>query len=214
MDLTEAIRAACGENVLVVWGGVHPTIAPQDCLPYADYVCVGEADRAVVDFVGAWRDGAITRAVPGFNRGRGAATTRGAEAKESSSGPMGAGALTHCPTVEDLDALPVPDHYPSGSFILHRGEVRPMSLGLFQRYGRYRSSYLSVMTTRGCPNQCTYCCNHLLSRICGSTVRRRSARGVLDEIRASLEGYPGRIHYIDLIERIRSSNCLSRPMAA
>jgi anaerobic magnesium-protoporphyrin IX monomethyl ester cyclase len=190
VDLTRAVRTACGDDVLVVWGGVHATIAPQDCLSHADYVCVGEADRAMVEFASAWRDGAITRDVPGFNRGGAAATASGPARTE----------LSHCPTVEDLDALPLPHHFPSGSYIVHRGEVRPMSLGLFQRYGRYRSSYLSVMTTRGCPNQCTYCCNHLLSRVCGRTIRRRSARGVLEEIRSNLERYPGRVHYIDLID--------------
>jgi anaerobic magnesium-protoporphyrin IX monomethyl ester cyclase len=192
VDLSRAIRAVNGNDVLVVWGGVHPTIAPHDCLPHADYVCVGEADHALLQFVSAWHDGSITQEIAGFNRG-------GVTASAPASDPKGA-ELTFCPAVEDLDALPTPEHFPSGAYVVHRGAVRPMDLSLFQRYGRYRSSYLSVMTTRGCPNQCTYCCNHLLSRVCGRTIRRRSAQGVLAEIRATLEHYRGRIHYIDLID--------------
>ncbi len=208
VDLTRAIRDACGEGVLIVWGGVHPTIAPRECLPHADYVCIGEADEALVEFVRAWRDGAINRTVPGFNPGRtpdpahGGAMASPAHDPAAASPASGAAheGLTHCRAVDDLDALPWPEHFPSGAYVVHRNAVRPLSLALFKRHGRYRSSYLSVMTTRGCPNRCTYCCNHLLSRLCGPTIRRRGARSVLAEIRSNLERYRGRIHYIDLID--------------
>jgi len=203
VELTRAIREACGRDVLIVWGGVHPTIAPHDCLPHADYVCVGEADHALLRFANAWRNGAITQEVAGFNRGFDRGATDGAvpagDREPLATGPSGS-ELSYCPVVDDLDALPNPDHFPSGAYVVHRGAVQPMDLTLFQRYGRYRSSYLSVMTTRGCPNQCTYCCNHLLSRVCGRTIRRRNAQHVLAEIRATIDHYRGRIHYIDLID--------------
>lgn len=38
-------------EIQTVWGGVHPTIAPEMCLKYADYVCVGEGERAVLDMM-------------------------------------------------------------------------------------------------------------------------------------------------------------------
>lgn len=215
VELTHAIRNVCGDSVLVVWGGVHPTIAPRDCLPHADYVCVGEADRALVEFCGAWRNGTITRDVPGFNRGRGPSSVSGdartpappdaaAVAPDPAAPPpVSAGpeeGFTHCATVDDLDSLPWSEHFPSGAYVVHRNVVHPMDLAFFKRHGRYGSSYLSIMTTRGCPNRCTYCCNDLLSRVCGTTIRRRSANSVLDEIRANLEQYRGRIHYIDIID--------------
>ncbi len=208
VDLSRTIRGACGEDALVVWGGVHPTIAPRDCLPHADYVCVGEADRALVEFCGAWREGEITREIPGFNRGSAAVAapgdappSPGAFAMGTSGAPAGPeDGISHCPVVDDLDALPWPEHFPTGAYVVHRQVVQPMDLALFKRYGRYRGSYLSVMTTRGCPNRCTYCCNHLLSRVCGTAIRRRSAANVLEEIRTNLGQYRGRIHYIDIID--------------
>jgi hypothetical protein len=78
--------------------------------------------------------------------------------------------------------------------------VLPLGLKLFRRHGRYGSSYLSVTTTRGCPYRCSYCCNHLLSEVNGRQIRRRSAASVLAEIGRNIERYPGRIHYLDLID--------------
>jgi radical SAM superfamily enzyme YgiQ (UPF0313 family) len=179
--LSRAIREACGPRVTLVWGGVHPTIDPRGCLPHADWVCVGEAEGPFVEFVGAWREGRITREIPGFN-------------------PAGSAAITACPPPPDLDALAFPEHYPRRAFVTDGGAVRPMTRALFRRYSRYRGTYLSVMTTRGCPYHCTYCCNHILSQVSGRKIRRRSPANVLEEIRLNLERSPVRFHYVDFID--------------
>jgi anaerobic magnesium-protoporphyrin IX monomethyl ester cyclase len=179
--LSRAIREACGPKVTIVWGGIHPTIDPAGCLEHADWVCVGEAEQGFVEFVDAWRDGAITREVAGFNR-------------------AGRETITSCPPPQDLDALAFPEHYPRRAFITDGGAVRPMTVALFRRYSRYRGTYLSVMTTRGCPYHCTYCCNHLLAQVSGRRIRRRGPANVLAEIRANLERSPVRFHYIDFID--------------
>ena len=179
--LSRALReTAGGRKPIILWGGIHPTIDPESCFEHADWICVGEAEHALLRFVDGWRDGAVTP-VAGFNR-------------------RGGGAISACTPIENLDALPWPDHHPSECWILHRGRVRPLDLRLFRRYGRYGSSYLSIMTTRGCPNQCTYCCNHLLARTNGRRIRRRSAGSALEEIRDQLARYRGRVHYIDIID--------------
>ena len=38
--ITQAIKSRL--DVPVVWGGAHPTIDPESCIPHADAVCVGE----------------------------------------------------------------------------------------------------------------------------------------------------------------------------
>ena len=35
----------------IIWGGVHATICPEDCLKYADMVCLGEGEEAVLELV-------------------------------------------------------------------------------------------------------------------------------------------------------------------
>ncbi len=38
-------------NVPVVWGGVHPSIMPEDCLryPFVDYAVIGEGELTAID---------------------------------------------------------------------------------------------------------------------------------------------------------------------
>jgi len=28
----------------IIWGGIHPTIAPETCMNYADFICIGEGE--------------------------------------------------------------------------------------------------------------------------------------------------------------------------
>jgi hypothetical protein len=50
IQLTDALRARCPE-VLVVWGGLHPTLVPEHCIAHADVVCVGEGEAPVLELV-------------------------------------------------------------------------------------------------------------------------------------------------------------------
>jgi len=64
-----------------------------------------------------------------------------------------------CPLIQDLDSIPFPAH-----------EHFPLK--------RYR--IMSVVTSRGCPYSCAYCC---ATRFWGNRVRYRSPGNVLEELR-------------------------------
>ena len=180
-DLTRAIRRTCEPGVLVLWGGVHPTIAPESCRSGPDYICVGEADLAMVDFADAWTDGRVDTEVAGFNR-------------------PDAESFTSCPINDDLDALPFPEHFPRDAYITDRDCVRKMDLRRFRRHSRYRGTYMSVSTSRGCPYECNYCCNHLLSKVNGRRIRKRSPENVVAEIRRNIERSGVRFNFIYLVD--------------
>jgi radical SAM superfamily enzyme YgiQ (UPF0313 family) len=38
-------------DVSIIWGGVHAIIKPEECIRYADYVCIGEGEHAVVSLL-------------------------------------------------------------------------------------------------------------------------------------------------------------------
>src|SRR3989344_2224548 len=38
-------------NIPIVYGGVHPTISPDDCIKHSDIVLVGEGEEAIIDLV-------------------------------------------------------------------------------------------------------------------------------------------------------------------
>ncbi len=39
-------------QIPILVGGVHPTVRPEECLDYADYVCVGEGEEVIPELAG------------------------------------------------------------------------------------------------------------------------------------------------------------------
>lgn len=82
------------------------------------------------------------------------------------------------PLIEDLDSLP------------------PLDYGLFDYESLADATYfkrLVIMASRGCPYDCTYCCNHAFKELYPNKnryVRLRSVDTVLDQIEIALNKYP------------------------
>lgn len=79
------------------------------------------------------------------------------------------------PFLQNINDLPFPDREMWQEWIEERGDSRyPILLG------------------RGCPFQCTYCCNHALRRLAkGPYVRFRSIDNIISEIRSITDKLPG-----------------------
>src|SRR3989339_883566 len=41
----------------IIYGGVHPTLFPEKCIEFADMVCVGEGEEAIIELVNALEKG-------------------------------------------------------------------------------------------------------------------------------------------------------------
>jgi anaerobic magnesium-protoporphyrin IX monomethyl ester cyclase len=77
------------------------------------------------------------------------------------------------PFLEDLDSLPYPDR------------------SLWDQWVAQPAYRPSVLVGRGCPFQCTYCCNHALRRLApGRYVRFRSPGNIVGEIEEFVARYP------------------------
>lgn len=175
--LTRRVREA-GIAAPIVWGGIHPTVAPDESLEVADVVCVGEGERPMTALAERLETGADPTAIPGLG-------FRG-------DGPLGTGRSFLNPVgllERDLDGLPFPDYDLDTHWVAHRDKLvpaRPDNL----RGGLHR---LRVLSTRGCPNRCTFCNNTTWREIYrgkGPWVRLRSVQNVLDEICAMRERFP------------------------
>lgn len=82
------------------------------------------------------------------------------------------------PFVEDLDQLLVPDR------------------SLFEQRPELRRSYKPFMAGRGCPYKCSFCFNHINSRLAsGRYVRLHSVDRVISEISQTLARYPSEAVY-------------------
>lgn len=194
-QVTDAIHAAL--DVPVIWGGVHPTVRPEECLQYADLVCIGEGERAILELAGKIQERRDYRDVHNLAL--------------RDSGSLITNPLS--PLESDLDALPFPDHDYKQHHILHDGHLEPCRPGLIYFHLCSLASWAagpvySVLTSRGCPYRCAYCINHVLARIYPDwcRVRRRSPENIIAEIRAVRGRLPG-IEAID----IRDETFLASP---
>ncbi|MDP2924108.1 MAG: radical SAM protein [Candidatus Omnitrophota bacterium] len=80
------------------------------------------------------------------------------------------------PFLENLDSLPFPDRE------------------IWQEWiAEYSESSILVLISRGCPFQCTYCCNHAFSKLApGTYVRFRTPENIIQEIKQLIERFPRR----------------------
>ncbi len=81
------------------------------------------------------------------------------------------------PLLKDLDTLPFPDR----------------SIFSYENLYHEREGRGSFIVSRGCPYNCTYCCNYLLRTIYGNeikSVRFRSVDNVMGEIKEVLKHHP------------------------
>lgn len=182
--LTVALRDA-GVRTPIIWGGTHPTVAPHESAQIADYVCVGEGEKAMVDFV---------------------------EALESGRDPGQTRNITHLrnrtlvrnpphPLTDDLDDYPMPDYDLEDHWIADDGglvAVQPKLLrGALRRY--------RLSSTRGCPYACSFCNNATQMQIYRDAgleqnwVRKRSVESVIAEIESVRSRYP-KIESVNLID--------------
>jgi len=177
-DFSVAIKRDIPE-INIVWGGIHPTIDPEDALNYSDYVFVGESEKSFLEFVEAVFKGMPVESILNL--------------AYKSSGKVIVNDLR--PLQENLDELPFPEHHPRGSFVLHKGKVVRLDSALFKKYARFSGKFLSIMTSRGCPFSCAYCCNSCFTKLYGkSKVRKRSVNNVIDELKREVALYPDIIY--------------------
>ena len=167
---------------LVIWGGIHPTIRPEECLDYADLVCVGEGEDALLELARQ------------LERGEGFAGVRNIWSKQD--GKVVPTPLR--PLVANLDRFPYPDYDLQDQYVLHLGKIQPLTEELLYYYlsWPYASDQEPVYTTlmsRGCTWNCTYCNNNALRVVYHEDwkVRRRSVANFVGELKNVVTRYPG-----------------------
>ena len=112
-------------NMPVIWGGVHAIIKTEECIKYADYVCAGEGERAIVsllEHLGAERQDAPPE-IPGVWVNRSGDITRPQLAQPEM----------------DLDSLPFPGYLPDYFFGFHNKKIYSFAQNerLFRQYALY-----------------------------------------------------------------------------
>lgn len=165
--VAELSRLAKGvAHVPIVWGGAHPTIAPEDCAGYTDFICLGEGYRSLPGFIDAVADNCDLKTVEGFGYYR-----EKGQLVINKNPPM----------VTDLDALPFADFTPKDKYYLNYGRIeRQAQAWLFPgSMDAPFKTYHTIMASLGCPFKCTYCINSIKP----VRLRRRSVDNVIAELK-------------------------------
>ena len=171
-------------SVTFVWGGIHPSIATENCLKYTDYCIIGEAELSFLELINSYNNPELIKKVKNIAYKEGNKVI-----KNKVRSP-----------IQNLDILYFPEFCPKKSYILAKGKIRKMNKSLFRRYTRYSGKAYDLVTTRGCPFSCTYCCNSFLSKLYPERkIRTRSVENCLEELEEAVKEFPD-ILYINILD--------------
>lgn len=164
----------------IIWGGVHPTLRPEECLEQADLICVGEGEDALLELVQKMAAGADCTGIQNI------------WCKQN--GEIVRTPLRPLPI--DLDAYPYPDYDLDSEYVLRNGRLLPMTRELlysFMQHITYEkgTTYRGIMS-RTCRNQCAYCGNSALGKLYGKEwrTRRRSIEHFIGELKQVITRFP------------------------
>jgi radical SAM superfamily enzyme YgiQ (UPF0313 family) len=147
-----AVDGEDGKHRPIIFGGVHSTFEPEESLREGDFVMRGEAEQAFPLFLDALFGGAEVSA--DFSSVPGLVWKRG---KETVYNAMPEKRV-------DMKTVPVPDW------------------GLLEGYDIGKSNISPVMTSRGCPFDCSFCS---VTPMFGKQYRHVSVEAVIDELKNS-----------------------------
>ncbi|MDP8215971.1 MAG: radical SAM protein [Candidatus Kaelpia imicola] len=179
-NLTEFLKGFISSTP-IIWGGIHPTISPEDCLNYADFVCIGEGERTILNVAESIIENRNIKEINNLCY-RNAGIIR--------RNPL-------YPPIADLDSLPFYQHLPKNAFILSAKNIIPLDKKSFKKRSRYTGRTYSIISSRGCPLCCTYCCNSFISKLYESNaIRRRGVDNIVKDICQTVNENP-EIEYIN-----------------
>ncbi len=147
-----------------ICGGPHATLYPEETLAEIgiDYVCIGEGEKSLVEFVNALTKGEDCSTIPGIWSLN--------DKKEIVRNRL-------FPLVQDLDSLPWIDYEVFGERFINQLTA---------------DGWLGYISSRGCPYSCNYCHNPMFRKVYSEGigvpenrmgyVRFRSADSLIEEL--------------------------------
>jgi magnesium-protoporphyrin IX monomethyl ester (oxidative) cyclase len=169
------------DDIPIVLGGIHPTAFPEYSLSSseADFVILGEGEVSVVKLMRTVLSKGNVSHIDGL--------------AYKKDGKCVVNPKTQF--IDTLDDMPLPAYH-----LLDINKYKQLYRN--DRISQLKGVYFSLLTSRSCPNQCTYC-NMFLAH--GRKWRPRSPENVLDEIE-----YLKRKYHIDQFNVVDDNFSLSR----
>jgi anaerobic magnesium-protoporphyrin IX monomethyl ester cyclase len=190
IQITELLKTN-GIRSPIIWGGVQPTMEPEECLKFVDMVCLGEGEEAIVELV------------EHMDRNEPYLDTRNMWFK------TGDGIVQNQlrPLIQNLDTVPFPDYSCKDHFIIEGRDIKDLTVEILLSFQgeRFRGAGSSIpymfMTSRGCPFSCTYCCNSAYKSLYPgqNLLRWRSDSNIIEELQM-IQRDLGKISYLYMVD--------------
>ena len=128
-------------KTLVIWGGVHATLFPEDSINYADIVCIGEGEKSFMALLNRIENGEE------FSNLKGLWVKQNGHVQQNELMPL--------MRDEELGQMPFQDYGFDIKYVTHD------SIGFMTKsiYMSRRGSSYSTIWVMGCPYHCSYCSN-------------------------------------------------------
>jgi radical SAM superfamily enzyme YgiQ (UPF0313 family) len=133
LEFARKVRAE-NASIPIVWGGVHPTLLPEQTAAndYVDVVVHGEGEETIKDLAHALHSAHSLESVKGITY-------------------KSEGRIVSTPDREFINLDKLPDSLPYD--LLHK-----------ERYPSLKAGRIHIQTSRGCPHRCGFCYNSLFNR--------------------------------------------------
>jgi anaerobic magnesium-protoporphyrin IX monomethyl ester cyclase len=151
LEIVRTAKETC-PNCLTILGGPHVTVMDEQTLsenPETDIVVRGEGEQTMLELAHL----ASTSNLKNLKEVAGITFRKNGQIFRTHDRPF----------IQNIDTLPHPT-------------LKHFQLSRYRILGK---TYLPIITSRGCPFQCTFC---LSSQMCGRSFRARSPRNVVDEL--------------------------------
>jgi len=181
--LTELIKKYT--SAIVVWGGVGPTISPEDHIKLTDIICIGEGERALEELVTAVRDGKDYKNIKNLW------VNDGSKVIKNTQGPL----------IQDLDYLPFAEYGNEDMYFINNDKLSKKDPELDHHV-------IFLQSSRGCPYSCSFCVEtmyHGIYKGLGKFVRRRSVGNIIKEIHSHLNRPGNRKNWVYFIDEVFGS---------
>ena len=164
--LVAALREA-GFTGVIMAGGVHASLCPEESLVEgADFAVHGPGELPLKMLF----EGIDPATIPGLVWRKEGAVVVNAQSPEQRV---------------DLDTLPFPLFRFGRDKVLVHGKLRSYTWRLHQRLTEWGGRFYDLITSRGCPYKCAYCC-----RVDRGAIRRASVDRVIAELKHLREHHP------------------------
>jgi len=157
-EIVKTAKKTC-PNSLIILGGPHVTVLDEETLneqPEVDIIVRGEGERTLLELA----DRVTKSNMKDLDGVAGITFRKNGQIVQTPDMPF----------IQNIDDLPYP-------------AFKHFDVSKYRIFGK---TYLPVITSRGCPFQCTFC---LASKMCGRGFRARSPKNVVDELEFLRDNY-------------------------